>query len=355
MRDWQKPSRSSAELFISKFCQWARDVHACRARSLRRLPSVLRRMIDVELPARDGHVEIVARNLGDSPLRLGLQLDDQWLIRSHNQLWVVTVAPDWGSGWTRLTQDEDLHDLLSNFFRLASQYVARSRAANILGAVAMVYRQPLDFRFGDFRKIRVEPTFSRRWTGVAQKLGLPVGTLGRHHGRRRAVAVLAAHLNCLQPHVHRMVFQYLRALKLKADGYDEEFITALDGAVSVALQFARDVLGEAAAFDRNDLARKFLHPSDATALALLYDLRCYFGAHPSQGKWWDFGEMYEEELDVLLDVAERLVRGVALTDHHSGVDPRPASWSGWFKTNCLLLWNAVWFDGLPRSILKGLE
>jgi hypothetical protein len=155
-------------------------------------------------------------------------------------------------------------------------------------------------------------------------------------------------LNCLDPYIHRIVFQYLRALALDRDGFGEEYVTALDGAVDVAATFWRVRLHGAGPNYREQMARNLLSQSDAALLALLYELRCYFGAHPSLSKWWDFYEMYEEDLERCEEAVVRLIRAVCRAERaNREVEPNPESWSAWFREHCFTIWRAVWFEGAP--------
>src|SRR3954471_19622879 len=104
-------------------------------------------------------------------------------------------------------------------------------------------------------------------------------------GRGRRSRVLQGwirELNCLDPFIHRMVFQYVRALFLFEDDYWEEGITALDGAVDVGLQFWAERLNRSGG---SAMASSLVSSVNADRLDLLNKLRNYFGAHPSLSKW----------------------------------------------------------------------
>mgnify|MGYP001019909425 CR=1 FL=1 len=332
--------------FISDAAAWATSNQALPRRSLPRVSGALRRAISA-LKARDDMFELHARDLGEQRLRSALSGTGQWLLASGQHLWVVAEAPDWGKGWSRFDKDEHVAQLVSHFFHSAGQYVARSRMANIVGAIALTYRVPLEFRYADkmsmARRVR-NGRLTRE--AVAQSFHLEQKAESRVSSRDRLASQWGSLLNCLQPHLHRMVYQYLRALKLEENGHLEESVTALDGVVTVALQFAREALGWT--FGREETLQRFVGPADSQLLGRLYALRCAFGAHPSCGKWWDFGELYEDELNEFPDVISRLIRSVAMLERtHRSVEVAPTSWAEWFQTNCHLLWRAVWFDHVP--------
>jgi hypothetical protein len=143
-----------------------------------------------------------------------------------------------------------------------------------------------------------------------------------------------------------MVYQYLRALKLEENDHYEESVTALDGVVAVALQFAREALGWTSR--RDETLERLVGRGDAKLLARLYELRCAFGAHPSCGKWWDFSEIYDEELDEFPEVITRLIRSAAMLERRNrSVESNPGSWADWFEENCHTLWRSAWFDHVP--------
>lgn len=337
--------------FVSKFTSWARAHSACSPASLRRFPQTLRRAIEVELPKRDKFVEVVARELSPRPPTLAIELESAWLAEGRGKSWAVAVIPDWTSGWRELSRDADANDLVSTFFHFASQYVFRSRAADMLGAIALMYRQPIEARFGDMSLIRTTKEDARTEDAARLKLALQKSTARSRSTRARSAHSLATTLNCLHPATHRIVFTYIRSLNLLNDGYAEEFVTALDGIVSVAMQMVCATTG-AARIDRKELADRYLRPDEHFELVLLNQMRSSFGAHPSVGKWADFGEIFEDDIEHVHNVVVRLICALARDPHLQHVERSPKSWSSWFGENCLHLWNSVWFENVPPTRIR---
>jgi hypothetical protein len=91
-----------------------------------------------------------------------------------------------------------------------------------------------------------------------------------------------------------------------------------------------------------------LPPDDGDRLEFLYQLRCAFGAHPPPTKWWDFGEIYEAEINELFDVSRRVLWQLASLERtHRRIEPAPERWSSWFVENAEWLLEVTWFLRTP--------
>ena len=87
-----------------------------------------------------------------------------------------------------------------------------------------------------------------------------------------------------------------------------------------------------------------LSTEDQRLIDHLYNLRCDFGAHPSSSKWWDFAEIYDEDIDAIRDSVKRMLwRLCQIENLNRVVEPFPEQWSYWFRQNALLVYDAVWF------------
>jgi hypothetical protein len=335
---------------LSSLEQWA-DRFGLPSGKTKALCRSMRQVIN-NLRERDASTILIGRDFEDSE---GLECEFvsgsiQLFPTSFGRLAAITFMPEWKYAWKWEVSDEVAYDIISDFFHFASQYIARARHANMLGALAAAFGRTADFR-------------GNRCIELVSKLGRDEGQLARleHElGRRRArgsamrtrsrhFAAWARILNCLDPHVHRAVFQFVRAIKLMQAGFPEESIMSVDGLASVACQLVIDRRGTTIAKPRGGLATALkLSAPDQASIDTLYELRCNFGAHPAQTKWWDFAELYEDEIEAYFALATRLLRGVAVFEtSHRAVNPEPASWSEWFTDNALWLWDAVWFHRLP--------
>lgn len=84
------------------------------------------------------------------------------------------------------------------------------------------------------------------------------------------------------------------------------------------------------------------------ALEKLYLLRCRFASHPSQSKWWDFGEIYDEDLNIIFDsVKTVLIKMLIYESNNRKISANPSKWSDWFYENADMLFEAVWFHRIP--------
>lgn len=280
-------------------------------------------------------------------LRLALPRDDAWAYHHpDDKVWIGTVLPGWRGGWKH--RDELIEDLLGDFFHFASQYVARSRASNIVGAVALTYGRACDFRFGglDAQRLKGEDESA---------LGTQVADLRRKCQRKRPQPRMRGsaqrrfskwvhNLNALDPFVHRALFQFWRSRALADHSLWEDSINALDAVVSVSAQFASSRLGIRGE-TRSKLASVFSLPArEQATLDELYRLRNMYGGHPSPSKWWDFAEMYETFLEESVETVTHLVAGLSSAEAANRVvEADPASWSEWFSDNASTVLNAVWF------------
>jgi hypothetical protein len=103
--------------------------------------------------------------------------------------------------------------------------------------------------------------------------------------------------------------------------------------------------------DMNEVIIKQLgiHQAYIKQLRSLYLLRCEFSAHPAQSKWWDFSEIYDEDIDDLKDVAKIiLIKFLMYKNSHRIIQPNPDKWSQWFFQYADIIFDAVWFHKLPE-------
>ncbi len=344
----------TAGAFLSRYSQWVR--HVVHPRSHSRIVSTLRKAIYDELPKRDGESLLATytfRGIGELRLRYESQHLVVFAGGRRSGLRLAVVAPGWRNGWKEIAQDEDLGEQISWFFHFASQYVMRSYAVSALGAIALVYNQGIE----------VNRSSNGSWTGIEvapSDVNLPE-ILRRRAGWRnlrskRSTSSKEARvhswirtINGLDPYVHRALFLYIRAVNLLDQGFEEQAMTCLDCITAVASEFVRDVLGERDDQQRERTYRALhLTPDQAEMLRHLYAVRCYFGGHPSPTKWWDFRELYEQEIEQYATVSQLVIRKLCeLERRHRRVDPRPTSWHAWFLKHSVMLWNAVGFDRLP--------
>jgi hypothetical protein len=151
--------------------------------------------------------------------------------------------------------------------------------------------------------------------------------------------------NTLDPLIHQAVFHFLRGQRLLGSAFDLEAIVAFDCVFqTVGTLLSR---GGTPTRTRAEICKALGFSSSSGRLAEhAYFLRNHFGAHPGGWRWWDYGELLED--DDALGIARLAGRSLArAADREPAlriVDPAPASWADWFVQNFNLLWDVVWFD-----------
>lgn len=344
---------SDLNRFITEFCKWA-DADNMTSSSRSHFPSALRRAINELLPARDDFATVLARPLSDSKrIQINFDFGNSWIAPgSDDRLVAGVVMPMWRSSWRKVSDNEEVRDVIDFFFHFASQYIARSRISSMLGAIATVYDCSFDFRTDWIRSLRVEDNeveaAKRR---LAQELGMTIQSPEDPRRRKRLFSTWAQGLNCLDPFIHRAVYQFWRSTSLWESGFLEEATVALDSVVSIAAEFSQIRI------QHTDSPRESLSTTlgvsekDAEAIQHLYELRCDFGAHPSQSKWWDFAEIYGDDIHNLRATVKRVLWHLASAEaDHRVVNPAPKKWSTWFRKHATMVLESVWFANVRSPI-----
>lgn len=338
------------EAIISSFCQWAQQ-KGYPLSTRRKLPGVLRNVIYSELPKRDESCEIVIRDMvGSEGLNLSFLRDTVWAYPEieRKNLMVGVIAPYWRKGWRGISRDEETRELVKDFFFFASQYIMRARAIDLLGAVALVYRRSCDFRGARLEGGDISPYSPFSLKDFREKrISYPLKT--KVSSREKQTINLCELINSLDPFINRTIFNYLRAVELYDHGFSEEAIVALDNIVDIASQFLKSRLKLQGTLREEVIQSVWkLNESNKFMIVRLYELRCFFGAHPSISKWWDFGEIYENEVETYFDLCEMLIiKLVEEETRNRVVEKYPQYWSVWFTDNAEMLWDSIWFHRIP--------
>jgi len=338
----------SVENFISQFCQWGYN-GGLPKESARRLSTILRKIIYKELPERDELVHVWIRDLINSNgLGCNFTIDDLWC-KSQNKDFLLAgvTVPYWRRGFRQICKDDYVYDSVSTFFHFASQYVGRSKLVNLIGAIALTYNRACDFRGHKFSELVCRSNSDAINSQMTEYFS---DIQHNPRGREKILISWCERINSLDPYINRMIFNYIRALELFDKGFSEESIAALDGTVNVAEQFVRERMGIHEKQPRVAVIKAFgLKDKVVIDLEFLYNLRCYFGAHPSLSKWWDFGEIYEHDFSKLFDLCKIIIYHTCKAEEkYRIVERNPTSWANWFNENAMTLWKAVWFEKIPR-------
>jgi hypothetical protein len=156
-------------------------------------------------------------------------------------------------------------------------------------------------------------------------------------------------INGLDPYIHRAIYQFWKVTtlwhtSLEKPNLCEDVITALDHVASVAAQFSCERISGSGNPRQTLAATLGMSGNDQRLLNHLYELRCDFGAHPSRSNWWDFAEIYENDIELLYDTVKRLLWHLCQAEkQYRTVEMHPQSWSTWFQQHSAMVLNAVWF------------
>lgn len=309
-------SNLEVERFISKFCNLANKRHSIPVQSRRILPSVLRNIIYTELPKRDNERELMVRELTNSDgLEIYINSNDITVHKDQSGKLVVGVlAPYWSKGLRTICKNEYVYDEVSWFFHFSQQYVARSRFIEVIGSLALAYHRDTHFRPSSLQLFQISDFGYDLNKAKVSVFG--INALTKDHvlssRRQREFLYWLNLINGLDPFVHRMLFNYLKAIQLQYAYFDEEAITALDKTINTAEQFIHHRLKRHTEDMRALLANVCcLTTSEKVLIDEIYKIRCHFGAHPAVSKWWDFPEIFsDEDLSDMFDVTKHLIQKV---------------------------------------------
>jgi len=256
------------------------------------------------------------------------------------------ICPNWGKGWNNISKDPFITDQISYIFHFISQYVYRSYQINLIGAIALATGTPTDFRGHTLRNIYGKLTESKieefKSHVIDDKSELSLKTIG-----------YLKLINALDPFVNKSIFYYTRSLELFESDFTEEALTACDNMVDVIFQSIKTRLN-APPQERKEMCKYvykeigFYDETDKHNLERLYLLRCRFTAHPSKSKWWDFYEIYEDDIEqIRLSVRKLLIAYLKYENTNRQIDAYPTLWSQWFMKYCDIIYDAVWFHDIP--------
>ncbi|RDE34151.1 hypothetical protein DV713_08610 [Parageobacillus thermoglucosidasius] len=343
--------------FKSKFCQWAQS--NLPDKSVRKFASSLNQVLNKHIPDSDNFSQFMIRNLVDSKgLNISLIGEEIIIAPDNNRenLFVGVIMPSWDRGLRHICKDEHVYDAISWFFHFASQYVARSRIVDVIAALNLVYGLTCDFRGNRMAIIlsKRSDTLKDEFIDAFMKETNKNSNFYHYYrAREKRLVFWINKFNSLDPYIHRISFNYLNACKLFERQFYEEAITSLDKTVDVVQQYARERMNINGTSNQRELTLTAFEMAawEKSLLARLYDIRNFFGAHPSMSKWWDFYEIFEDDIVNFFDVVKRLIFKVVLHENtYRVVHKNPSNWSKWFADNAMMLWDAVWFENIQKHI-----
>ncbi|MFK4345257.1 MULTISPECIES: hypothetical protein [unclassified Paenibacillus] len=341
--------------FKSKFCQWSQA--NLPLNSINKFTNSLTQVLNNHIADCDSRVQIMIRNLVDSENLNFSLISDELIVAPNDKresLFVGVLMPSWDKGLSKICNDEYVYDAISWFFHFASQYVARSRMVDVMSSLNIVYGRSCDFRGDSLYNLTI-PKDERVKDDFI--LAFMRETKIRFHyeygARERSLIFWVNKINALDPFIHRIFFNYINACKLYDGQFDEEAITSLDKTVDVIQQYARERMSINGTNNQRELTLNAfgMTASEKVLLTRLYNLRNFFGGHPSMSKWWDLSEIFEGDIESLFEVVKRLIYKIVLHENNNRViEKNPSSWSEWFEEHSMMLWETVWFEKIEKHI-----
>ena len=312
------------------------------------LKSALDKSFEKELPVRDNNNSFQIRDFTNSDT-LKISYHSNNLLCKYsvekNYLLVGTLGPAWKHGWSNISKDTYVSDQIDGFFHFANQYIHRGLQINLIGAIALTYGKPCDFRGNEFRELTL-PYHNIAYQEFCN--GIPLTNSKRNRLLNKYLGII----NAFDPFVNKTIYYYVRALSLLTHGYDEEAITAADNAIDVIFQAIKR-RKNLPTMDRKNMYQPVnneLHLPNGVIEQLedLYQLRCGFSAHPAQAKWWDFYEIYEKNINDIMNAVQLSIAKFMIYEKNNRiVNNNPNNWSEWFSEYCDIVYDTVWFHKLP--------
>jgi len=230
----------------------------------------------------------------------------------QDSLWVVSYSPNWRSGWKGIA-NELVSDLMDSFFHFLTQYIHRCNVTPMLIVIGNKLERECE------------------WVGSRSIKSAIVGrdVSLKETGKPIDVAMVKQ-ICCHYPPIHNACYHYLKAVKCFDLGLSEEFIVNAASIGSIYVQNCGNKIDK----------------TEVDVIKKLKQLRGRFAAHPSGTKWWDFGEVFENEILQYRDCIQNWVMGIGyhLRQRHIGfTDYGPDM----VMENTEEFYNSFWFNEIP--------
>jgi hypothetical protein len=312
--------------------------------------------IAVELPNRSHWCEVLTVALDNSSeLSFAAKSRASIAFSCNRCLAISGVVPGWGFGWRKIFDDEDVFDVLSWLLHYARQYINRSNIVAILMAVWEEQGRVLhpfgsegmSRRYGPLLKADSEQSIlgTAKQDALA-KWGNPADSFDPNPSESRWLTC-----NMLDPFLHQAAFHFLRGRQLLAKGFDLEAIIAFDCVLESIIQLVQVRGGLARRPSRKEVLNQlgiFGGSEDIADHANF--LRNNFGAHAGGWRWWDYGELLEDDgpEEISSVACDALRRAAEFEPRVRAIDPDPSDWNDWLFANFEMIWDTVWFEKLAK-------
>ena len=333
--------------FKTKVCAYYNVGNA--SSKLPQMKDALDKIITQELPQRDSDFLFLVRDMKNSTdLNLSIEYKNVMCFYSEEEKALMSgvVCPNWRNGWRGISKDSFVADQIGDLFHFISQYIYRSYQVNLIGAIALSTGRPTDFR---------GRTLSCSYGSQATEKSADFGNKAKEKSSELSLKTSGylRLINALDPFVNKSIFYYVKSLDLNEHDFIEDSLAAADNMIDVIFQSIKTRMNKPTQ-DRKgmcDYVYKeigFYDQRNKHNLERLYLLRCAFTAHPTRSKWWDFYEIYEEDIDqIIKSVRSFLISYLKYENKNRLIEVHPLKWSQWFMDNCDAVYDAVWFHDLP--------
>lgn len=341
-------SEVSNTVFLSKFCGMYAKQNMDR-NWLNKLRSALKFAIEIDLFEHEAERLCITRDIHKTK-KLDIKINTSCISIFKNKKEranLSVIAPSWQYILRnrRSKIDELSYDIISDFFIKINQYIYRSKQVDVLVGLTLEYNKFYDFRKGsvsyeiikDVNFFNFNYLNSNSWINDSRRI--------------KTIKKYLKIINNLDPYVHISSFYFMKAIHLKNKYLYEESINSLSNMLESIRNFL--IKSKALLSKSKDLAYDVcskLDASDSTlkALQYLHSIRCKVTAHPASAYWWDFGEIHEDNIDILINHASIILRKFFLFEYNNRrIEANPVNWAKWFSENSHIMIDVVWNDSYP--------
>ncbi len=333
--------------FMSKICAYYNYFENSKNK-VAKLKSALNKLATDTLPKRDSESVFQVRDLiNTSNLNISFTYKNTMCYYSNeeNTLIIGVIGPSWRNMRSEISKDRFVSEQLDLILHLFSQYIYRSYQINLIGAIALATDTSSGFRGNTLKYIRGE--YATKEIEVFKTF------VGENNSELSSkIQGYLKLINALDPFVNQVIYYYAKYLELFDSNFIEEALTAADNMVDVIVQSIKKCQNAPTqgrkvmcnyVFNKIGLYDEAIKQS----LESLYLLRCRFTAHPSKSKWWDFCEIYDNDIEqIRLSIRKLLILYLKFENKNRKIDAYPELWSQWFMKNCDIMYDSVWFHEL---------
>jgi len=306
------------------------------------------------LPERESWREVSTRVYPIDGLEPGVwKLHNGAALSTGERVLVTSIVPGWGYGWHRVLKDEYVYEIVSWLLHYARQYVQRATVVQALMAI-------LDVCGTTAHPFSETESSTNRYSDI---LPFPGATAAiqyswasiepdwqRHNHPSPQDPNPWCRANTVDPDIGQSAASFMRGCSLQDDGHDLEAVVAFDCVLQSSSSYLqhRNRLPDGATRS-NVCAKLGLNARHQHSAEFAYFVRNNFGAHPRGWRWWDVGDVLDEDLAAARSLARAAL--IAMVEDEAGnrrIESEPEDWTQWLMENFSLIYDAVWFDALAE-------